>query len=78
MSDQEGEYKSKAFVQLMHNNGIHVYKSALRLILIYYLYQSVATIKGSSLWEITLSLNVAQNTFQSDSIMLEMLSKSIK
>ena len=27
MSDQGGEYKSKAFEQLMHDNGIHVYDS---------------------------------------------------
>ena len=29
MSDQGGEYKSKAFEQLMHDNGIHVYDSVL-------------------------------------------------
>ena len=29
MSDQGGEYKSKAFKQLMHDNGIHVYDSVL-------------------------------------------------
>ena len=28
MSDQGGTYKSKAFEQLMHDNGIHVYDSA--------------------------------------------------
>ena len=28
MSDQGGEYKSKAFEQLMCDNGIHVYNSA--------------------------------------------------
>ena len=27
MSDQGGEYKSKAFEKLMHDNGIHVYDS---------------------------------------------------